>query len=335
MQRLKFFGNRQAAIEQVPDPVPPDNGVVMEIKASALCGTDLHSLYRKPEESPCTPGHEFAGTAVATGKTSRFRKGDRLTIYCAPGCGQCELCKIGAAIACPFNRNYIGFQQDGGDAEFASVPDRACLMLPDDISFEDGALIGDGVASIHHGLKKVGGVREGDLVGVFGVGPMGLGMTNLASFFGATVIAIDANQYRLDLAQKLGAKHAINLTQSDVVKTILELAEGKGLSLAIECAANPAATTAALESVRYWGKVLLIGEHDNATIKPSSQVLSKELTITGTRYFHHGDYDEALALLRKGFKPVRMLTHRFKLSEAPEAFQLFDQGKTGKVVLAP
>ena len=148
------------------------------------------------------------------------------------------------------------------------------------------------------------------------------------------MIAIDANQYRLDLAQKLGAKHAINLTQSDVVKTILELAEGKGLSLAIECAANPAATTAALESVRYWGKVLLIGEHDNATIKPSSQVLSKELTITGTRYFHHGDYEEALALLRKGFKPVRMLTHRFKLSEAPEAFQLFDQGKTGKVVLA-
>ena len=158
MQRLKFFGNRQAAIEQVPDPVPPDDGVVMEIKASALCGTDLHSLYRKPEESPCTPGHEFAGTAVATGKTSRFRKGDRLTIYCAPGCGQCELCKIGAAIACPFNRNYIGYQQDGGDAEFASVPDRACLMLPEDISFEDGALIGDGVASIHHGLKKVGGV---------------------------------------------------------------------------------------------------------------------------------------------------------------------------------
>jgi threonine dehydrogenase-like Zn-dependent dehydrogenase len=83
-----------------------------------------------------------------------------------------------------------------------------------------------------------------------------------------------------------------------------------------------------------WGKVLLVGEHDNATIKPSSQVLSKELTITGTRYFHHGVYDEALALLRKGFKRVRMLTHRFKLSEAPEAFQLFDQGKTGKVVLA-
>lgn len=335
MQRLKLYGNRQAAIEQVPMPNPSDDGVVIEVKSTALCGTDLHSLYRKPEESPCTPGHEFAGPVVETGKRSRFRKGDRLTIYCPPGCDQCWLCKIGAAIACPFDRNYIGFQRDGGDAEFVAVPDRACFILPDDISFEDGALIGDGVASIHHGLKKVGGVREGDMVGVFGVGPMGLGMTNLASYFGATVIAIDANEYRLDLAQRLGAKHAINLTRSDVTKTILELTEGKGLSLAIECAANPAATTAALESAGYWGKVLLIGEHDNATIKPSSQVLSKELTITGTRYYHHGDYDEALALLRKGFKPVRMLTHRFKLSEAPGAFQLFDEGKSGKVVLAP
>jgi len=72
MNRLKFFGNRKAAIEQVSDPVPQDDGVVMQIKASALCGTDLHSLYRKPEESPCTPGHEFAGVAVETGKRSRF-----------------------------------------------------------------------------------------------------------------------------------------------------------------------------------------------------------------------------------------------------------------------
>jgi threonine dehydrogenase-like Zn-dependent dehydrogenase len=335
MQRLKFFGNRQAAVEQAPTPAPPDDGVVIEVKATALCGTDLHSLYRKPEESPCTPGHEFAGTVAETGKNSRFRKGDRITIYCAPGCGQCWFCKVGAAIACPVDRTYIGFQRDGGDAEFAAVPDRACFILPDDISFEDGALIGDGVASIYHGLKKAGGVREGDTVGVFGVGPMGLGMTNLASFFGATVVAIDSNQYRLDLAQKLGAKHTINLTQVDVNKTIHELTDGKGLSLAIECAANPAATTAALENVGYWGKVLLIGEHDNAHVKPSSQVLSKELTITGTRYFHHGDYDDAIALMRKGFRPERMVTHRFNLSDGPEAFRLFDQGKTGKVVLTP
>ena len=335
MKRLKFLGNRQAVIEQVSTPVPSDYEVVIEMKATGLCGTDLHALYQKPEESPCTPGHEFAGVVVETGKTSKFRKGDRLAVYCAPGCGHCWFCEVGAAVACPFDRNFIGFQRDGGDAEFVAVPDRACFVLPDDISFEDGALLGDGVASINHALRKVGGVGASDTVAVFGVGPMGLGMTALASYFGATVIAVDLNQLRLELAQKLGAKHVINPAQSDVTKHILDLTNGKGLTLAIECAANQSATTTALESTGYWGKVLLIGEHDNATLKPSSQVLSKELTITGTRYYHHGDYPEALSLMRKGFQPARMVTHRFELSDAPEAFRLFAEGQTGKVVLAP
>jgi L-iditol 2-dehydrogenase len=335
MQRLKFLGNRQSVIEEVPIPTASDDDVVIEMKSTALCGTDLHSLYQKPEASPCTPGHEFTGVVVETGKTSKYRQGDRMAVYCAPGCGRCPLCEIGAAVACPNYRNFIGFQLDGGDAEFVKVPDRACFILPDDISFEDGALLGDGVASIHHALKKVGGVGATDTVGVFGVGPMGLGMTSLSSYLGATVIAIDFNDFRLELAQKLGARYIINPSRADVAKSISEITNDKGLSLAIECAANPAATTSALENTAYWGKVLLIGEHDNVTLKPSAQVLSKELTITGTRYYHHGDYPEALSLLRQGFQPSRMVTHRFKLSDAPEAFRVFAEGKTGKVVVAP
>jgi propanol-preferring alcohol dehydrogenase len=237
MQRVQLLGNRQAVIDEVSIPEAHDDEVVVRVRASALCGSDLHGLYQPPGGSPVTPGHEFAGEVVAVDRATRVRPGDRVAVHAAPGCGVCRFCRMGAPIYCP-DANTLGFARDGGDATYALVPERACLPLPDSVSFDVGALIGDGVGTPYHALHKAGGVRGGQLLGVFGLGPVGLGATMLGVYFGATVVGVDVNAERLALARSLGATHTINPRDGDPIAAIRDLTGGRGLAVAMECAGS-------------------------------------------------------------------------------------------------
>jgi propanol-preferring alcohol dehydrogenase len=335
MHRVRLPGNRQAVLEDVPVPDAHQDEVVVRVRASALCGSDLHGLYQPPDGSPVTPGHEFAGEVVAIDRATRLRLGDRVAVHAAPGCGNCRFCRMGAPIYCPDGHNALGFARDGGDATYALVPERACLPLPDEVSFDVGALIGDGVGTPYHALCKAGGVRGGDWLGVLGLGPVGLGATMLGVYFGAMVVGIDVNADRLALARTLGAAHTINPRDTDPVAAIRDLTGGRGLAVALECAGSAVTVGIALQAMDHFGRLALVGEHHHATVDPSAQFIGRELTMTGSRYYHHADYDAILQLLAGGLHPERMVTHRFPLDEAPAAFRLFDAGQTAKVVLQP
>jgi propanol-preferring alcohol dehydrogenase len=335
MQRVRLPGSRQAVVEQVAVPEPRGGEVVVRVRASAICGSDLHGLYRPEKGSPSTPGHEFAGEVVAVDAAARVRVGDRVALHAAPGCGACRFCRMGAPIYCTEGAATLGFSRDGGDATYALVPERACLPLPDDVSDEVAALIGDGVGTPYHALRKAGGVRGGDVLGVFGLGPVGLGATMLGAYFGATVIGVDVNAERLALAGTLGATHLVNPRDGNPAATLRELTGGRGLDVAMECAGSAVTLGYALEAIAPFGRVALVGEHQQASINPSGHFIGRELTMTGSRYYHHGDYDDILRLLAGGLRPERMVTHRFPLREAPAAFQLFDAGQAAKVLILP
>jgi propanol-preferring alcohol dehydrogenase len=320
-------------VEDIAVPQPFGDEVVVRVRASAICGSDLHALYRPEGGSAVTPGHEVAGEVAATERATRVRVGDRVALHAAPGCGACRLCRMGAPIYCTSGDNTLGFVRDGGDATYVLVPERACLPIPEEMSFEVAALIGDGVGTPFHALRKAGGVRGGQTLGVFGLGPIGLGATMLGAYFGATVIGIDVNAERLALARSLGAASTVDARDGDPGDALRTLTGGHGLDVAMECAGSATTLGYALQNIAHFGRVALVGEHRHASIDPSSQFLGRELTMTGARYYHYSDYDDIVALIAGGLHPERMITHRFPLDEAAAAFDLFDAGKSAKVVL--
>ena len=215
------------------------------------------------------------------------------------------------------------------------VPERVCLPIPDAMSYEVAALIGDGVGTPYRAITKAGGVRGGQTLGVFGLGPVGLGATLLGVYFGARVIGVDVNPDRLALARELGAAHTIDAGEVDVAGSVRELTKGKGVDLAMECVGSDTVLRYALDSSASFGHLALVGEHhgSDARIEPSRHFIGRELTMTGTRYYHLSDYDAILQLIEDGLRPERTVTHRFPLSEAPAAFALFDAGRSAKTLL--
>jgi threonine dehydrogenase-like Zn-dependent dehydrogenase len=336
MRRVRLSGNSHATVEEVEIPRPQGDQVVVRVRASALCGSDIHGLYRPEKGSPFTPGHEIAGEVVEVDRAVRARVGDRVALHAPVGCGQCSFCRRGAMIMCSAGST-LGFSRDGGDAEYVLAPERVCLPLPEGVSFEVAALIGDGVGTPYRALMKAGGIRADQVLGIFGLGPVGLGAAMLGARFGARVIGVDVNAARLALAKELGVDHLIDASSADVVASVAELTRGVRLDVAMECAGSDVTLRYALDTCRHFGHIALVGEHREglATIDPSRHFLGRELTMTGTRYYHLPDYEEILALIENGLGPERMVTHRFPLSEAPAAFALFDAGRTAKTLLFP
>ena len=335
MRRVRLPGSSKTIVEEVAVPQPHYDLVVVRVRASAICGSDLHFLYRPEQGSTVTPGHEIAGEVVAVDRAARVRPGDRVALHSAPGCGDCRFCRMGAPIYCPHGNNTLGFARDGGDATYVLVPERACLPLPDDVSYEVGALVGDGVGTPYHALRKAGGVWGGQTLGVFGLGPVGLGAVMLGALFGATVIGIDVNVQRLALAERVGATHTVNPRDGDPVALLRDLTTGRGLDVALECAGSAITLGYALDSIGHFGHVGLVGEHRQATINPSAHFIGRELTMTGSCYYHLSDYDDILRLIAGGLHPERMITHCYPLAEAAEAFAVFDAGQAVKVILTP
>jgi propanol-preferring alcohol dehydrogenase len=292
----------------------------------------LHG-YQNAHGHPVTPGHEVAGEvdAIGDGVTS-IRAGDRVAVHAIWSCGTCEACRKGQTIFCQDKRGVIGFSMDGGDADYIAAPAEVMYKVPDDITWIQAALMGDGVGTPYHAIKRVG-LRGGETVGIFGIGPVGLGSTAIAKFLGARVVAVDINPMRLELARTLGADVTLNAQDPDFAQKLAEITGGKGLDRALDTSNTAATLTMALDHVAVRGTVAFVGEKDTATIHPSPQFLRKEITVVGNWYHEWGDYDEMVTLIRRGLAPERIVTHQFLIAQAPEAFRLFAAGQTGKAIL--
>jgi len=319
---------------EYPDPEPCGEEVVVKLEAAALCGSDLHALYEKPGEKDFVPGHEGAGVVVAVDRPRVLKVGDRVCTAGGLTCGVCDMCHAGYFAYCRHCAGGYGFGLDGVHAEYARIGERALLKLPDWLSFEQGSLILDPVGTTYHAHKRIG-TNATHVVGIFGLGPMGLGSLCVAVHLGARVIGIEPVAYRRELALKLGAETVLDPADGDVAEQIREATDGHGLDRVLECSGEPEPLHTALDVVRAFGHVAIIGENNQATIRPSDHFLRKEVTMSGSTCFPLGEYDELLRAYASGLRSAEMITHRFPVTRAGEAYETFATRQTGKVLFVP
>jgi propanol-preferring alcohol dehydrogenase len=337
MKAVFLPGNKKVEIRAVEVPVPGPGEVLIAVKASCICRSDLSLYYGNAvvggdAAGGCVTGHEPAGQVAQVGAgVKNFKAGDRVAVYLAIGCDVCEFCRQGNYFLCP-RWTCIGFTANGGNAEFIVVPERNCLRIPDGMSYVAAAISTDAFGTLYSACRKLG-VCGATALGIWGLGPMGTAGVLAAKALGARVVAFDPIAERREFAISLGADLALDPTAKDVQERLKLLTDGAGLTAAIDCSGNSGAHNMALDALRPGGKAAFIGEARESTIKPSDQLIRKQITLMGSWYFNIGEYEEILRVLHSHKIDLeRLATHRFSLDDAETAFRLFDERKTEKAV---
>src|SRR5690242_18002774 len=267
MRGVTFPGDRRIEFVDFPDPTPGPGEVVLEIKASGMCGSDLKfyrakggpaSLGFKAAGGPTIAGHEPCGVVVAVGpgvSEKQARVGQRVMVHHYRGCGVCPQCQTGWMQLCDEGvAEVYGVTGHGAHARYMKCPARTLVRLPDELSFDAGAAISCGTGTAWGALHRLG--LSGDqTLAVFGQGPVGLSATLLAAEMGARVIALDTSEERLARAKQFGADVAINPVKTEnVVQAIKDETHGLGAHASIDASSSPLARAQAVRCVRTWGK---------------------------------------------------------------------------------
>jgi threonine dehydrogenase-like Zn-dependent dehydrogenase len=335
-------GGRTVDLREVPDPEPGRGQVVVAMRASSICGSDLRAIYREHlGEGPeayrgVVGGHEPCGQVVAVGpEVHRIREGDRVVVYHISGCGQCPECRRGYQISCTSPRRAAyGWQRDGGHADLLLAEERDLLVLPEPLSFVDGACVACGGATAYEALCRVD-VSGRDAVLITGLGPVGLMAGLFARAMGATtVVGTDPSPARRALATSLGAAdHAVDGTADDLDARLDDLLPD-GAEVALDCSgAGPAQLTALRHTAR-WGRAALVGEGGRLTVDVSEVLIHRQLTVHGSWVSSTWRTAELLdRLARWDLHPDRVVTDRFALADAARAYAAADAGADGKVAI--
>lgn len=326
-------------IEQTEIPQLKEDEVLVRVKASALCGTDLH-VYEggmKTSKLPIIMGHEWAGDVVEVGASVKaFKEGDR--VFSAPhySCGSCYYCRSGRENLCE-QRGVFGAigLRDGCFAEYAVAPFSSLYHLPSKITYEVGSLIGDTLSTAAHAMQRAK-ITPGDTVAIWGLGPVGQCLLQMARIAGASrVTAIDVVSDRLSLARRLGADIVVNSNERDPVELIKDESSGRGVDLTIEAAGAPATYVQAFKATAKGGKLLIVAMHDKPAETSLRAVMWREVSIVGSFAHVASEADKFIELvLNDRVKLEPLISHRFPLEKINEAFELFTGRKTNKVIIA-
>lgn len=346
MQGVVFLGDRKLELREFPDPTPGPRDVVLEIKASGMCGSDLHR-YRAPfvpgavtggvkrSDEPVIAGHEPCGVVAAVGKdvTEReARVGQRVMDHHYDGCGACKHCRTGWTQMCLEGTTVFGSAAHGAHARYMKVPVSTLVPLPDDLSFEVGAAISCGTGTAYGALRRLS-LHGDETIAIFGQGPVGLSATQLAKAMGARIIAVDISPERRALASEFGADVVIDPVADDPVSAIRDLTGGEGAHKTMDCSSAPAARAAAVRATRSWGAACYVGEGGDVTLDVSQDLLRRQITLVGSWTFSTVGQAECARFVSERKIPVeKLFTDRWRLDQAEEAYRLFDQQKTGKGV---
>jgi len=342
MRGAVFLGNRRIEIRKFPDPAPGPGEVVIEMKASGMCGSDLKFYRSAPGEAqkalglggaaePFIAGHEPCGVVAARGPGVSEREapiGQRVMDHHYAGCGVCRHCRTGWSQLCREGIVVYGVTANGGHAEYLKVPARTLVPLPEELSFVEGAAVACGTGTAYGALRRMQ-LAGGATLAVFGQGPVGLSATLLGAKMGARVIAVETNAERRALAKQFGADVAL-----DSEEQIKELTRGEGVDLALDCTGASAARLAAVRSAKTWGTVCFVGEGGEVTLDVSRDMLRKQLTLIGSWTFSTmGQAECARFVADNGIELEKIFSHRWKLDQADEAYRVFDTQSTGKGVI--
>jgi threonine dehydrogenase-like Zn-dependent dehydrogenase len=344
MRGVTFLGERKLQLMEFPDPAPGPHDVVVEIKASGMCGSDLKfyrasggaaSLGLGKVSGPVIAGHEPCGVVAATGSAvdeRTARAGARIMVHHYTGCGTCAHCRTGWSQMCVEGSTVYGATGHGAHAPYMKVPAHTLVSLPDELSFSTGAAISCGTGTAYQALRRMN-ISGSDTIAVIGQGPVGLSATQLAVAMGARVIALDISGERLARAEEFGADAVINPQSDDPLAAIKALTRGAGADLTLDTSGTPDGRLIAVRAARSWGTACFVGEGGDVTIDVSPQMLRKQLTIIGSWTFSISIQAECARFVADRKIAVdHLFTHRWRLEQADEAYRLFDRQTSGKGV---
>jgi 2-desacetyl-2-hydroxyethyl bacteriochlorophyllide A dehydrogenase len=344
MQAVTFQAPGEVRVEDRPEPelVARDDAVV-RVEATGVCGSDLHIYHGRVVIEPgFTLGHEFVGTVVAAGDAvSEVAEGDRvLGCYCS-ACGTCFFCRRGDFHKCDEGRVFghgktLGSLQ-GAQAEQVLVPHANLTLrrVPDGMSDEAALFAGDVMGTGWHAVDQAE-IRPGDSAAVLGLGPVGLCAVQAAKVAGAArVIGIDSVEKRLAIAADFGAE-PVHLTDDDPRGAVKRATDGRGVDAAIDAVGHPEALELACRVTRKAGTVVAIGVYAERVQVHMGIVWIKALTLKTGHANVIGHVDRVLAMMAGGvLDPTPLVTHHMKLSDAPEAYAVYDRREALKIVMTP
>lgn len=335
-------GNSTVELKEVDIPQPGHGEVLIKMKSSTICGSDIRAIYREhlgkgPEgyqDKVC--GHEPCGQIVKCGPgLRRFKEGDRVIIYHISGCGVCNDCRRGYMISCTSEyRRAYGWQRDGGMAEYMLAEEKDLVALPDSLSYSDGAQVACGFGTVYEGLEKIG-ICGNDAVLVVGLGPVGLAACMLAKAMGANkIIGVDTMQERLDIARNLQLCDVVLPSDQNTYSEIMKVTNNQGVERSVDCSGHTLGRQLSIRAARKWGKIVFIGEGGTVEFNPSPDIIHDQKTIYGSWVTNIWRMEELVErIVRWGIHPDELITHRFKLEQASEAYALMASGKCGKVAI--
>jgi threonine dehydrogenase-like Zn-dependent dehydrogenase len=329
-------------LKELSIPKPGHGQVLVKTKACTICGSDIRAIYREHTGKGAEgyqnviAGHEPCGQVVEEGLgIRRFKKGSRVIVYHISGCGVCHDCRMGYMISCssPLRAAY-GWQRDGGMAEYMLCDEKDLVALPDSLSYADGAQVACGFGTVYEAIMKVG-VSGNDSVLITGLGPVGLATAMLCKAMGAQkIFGIEANAFRKSLAEELKLFDKVLSAGDSNVEEIKALTGGRGVERAFDASAADSARQTAIRATRQWGKIAFVGEGGIVNFNPSPDIIHDQKTIYGSWVTSIWLMENLVEeLVRWNLHPDTLVTHRFPLEKASDAYDLMDKGNCGKVAV--
>lgn len=334
--------NTRPKIQNVPDPMPVNHGVVVKVMASGICRSDWHGWvgHDLDIELPHVPGHELAGIIEAVGKdVKNWKIGDRVTVPFVGGCGHCRECETGNHQVCD-NQFQPGFTHWGSFAEYVGIhyADVNLVKLPEAIDFVTAASLGCRFVTSFRGVVDQGRIEPGQWVAVHGCGGVGLSAVMIAKAFGANVIAIDIDDEKLKFAQTIGADEVINgAVVSDVSEAVRELSKG-GVHLSMDALGNPVTCVNSIRSLKKRGKHIQVGllVADQSTPNlPMDIVVANELEIIGSHGIQAHRYPQLMDMIAQGaLAPEKLIGKKVNIEQSIEILINMDKfEQTGVAVI--
>jgi alcohol dehydrogenase len=342
MKGVVFHGIGDISIEELDVPtIQKPSDAIVRITLSTICGSDLHLIHGQTVVDPESPiGHECVGLIEAIGEdVSTFKAGDRVIVPTFVHCGNCFYCRKGSTSQCE-KGGIIGFGSirgglGGAQTEYVRVPfaDMSLVKTPDMLTDEDVLFVGDVVATAYFALENVP-IKPGDTVAIVGPGPIGLCVQEIAPVFGAgKIIMIGTRDYRLTVARERGAT-IVNPNHENAVAKVMELTDGYGADVVVECAGNPEAFKIAFESVRKGGSVSLMGMWGEPVEVPLNEMVMNNITIF-TGLVDCDRLHETVKLIEAGrINTNFLITHRMKLDDILEAYRIFENKEDNVLKIA-
>jgi 2-desacetyl-2-hydroxyethyl bacteriochlorophyllide A dehydrogenase len=316
-------------IDSVELPVVGSNDVIVDIRASGICHSDLD--YRDGVapvgKLPIILGHEIAGLISKTGERVRgIVEGDRVCVHYIRSCGSCSFCRIGRENFCE-EYQMIGKDIDGGFAEYIGVPVSNVLKLPDTLPFEQACILGCAVSTTYHALKR-GRIRAGDTVVIYGVGGLGAQAIQLAKISNAKkVVAVDISDDKLNLAKQLGADEIVNAAVEDPAKRVETMTDGKLADLVLDFIGAAKVIEQEIRCVGKGGRLVLVGiGQDDVRVSPYKTIIGKEMELIGVNDHLRSELVELINIIgSRRMDLSKSITHRVHLGEVNTGLEILEE----------